>query len=268
MNVWSMLAVGMLVPSLALAAGNITITRHETKKREITDIRGDAAATEVSLARGETADEIVVTGSNGTTLNGADAPVVITDVSDVRVRLAGGRDVLTVERGVLVPAKLDVDLGPGNDVIYVAGGSYGSLYIDGDSGVDEIAVTSVTTDGLLRIDGEEDDDNISVTSSLVGGTCYFDGGRGDDTWLIDALFGQYVRLDTDEGVDAVLIERSQLSGKLSVDLGRRDDEIILHAVVVDGLVTLDGGGDVDTYVDVGDNTFRGGLELKRIEIVK
>jgi hypothetical protein len=259
----TLLALG----GLAHADGNVTA---QNKGGSLVVI-GDGSANGVFIEPGPGANQLVVGGFNGTTVNGSLLPQVISGIAkNVNVNLEDGDDDLVIQ-DVQVPGRLLVKLDTGDDTFdYTDGSVAGNASVKAGKGVDQVIFSTMSVGGNLKIKGEGEPDDIGLDLVSVTKNTTITGGDGDDTVFVaggSAFTGRF-KVASDRGFDQVDLEDSTFTNKVSVALGAENDEVSLGGITAQNLVTLDGGSGIDTYTDDGGNTFNGPpLVLKKIEIV-
>jgi len=255
-----------LAPGLAPAAGNVTAVN----KNGSLVLTGDDDPNGVLLDPGGSADEIVVSGSPGTLINGFPLGQAIGGITrNVSADLGDGSDALVLN-DVQLPNRLLVKLGTGDDGFDFTDGSVAeNVSVQGGKGEDEIAFSTMSIGRNLQIKSEGDPDTVALDLVTVGRNTTLTTGDGDDTVFIggDSQLNGRLKINTDRGLDQVELADSTVVDKLGISLGSEDDAVALGGVTTDDAVLLDGGAGVDTYTDDGGNAFSVAPVLKKIEIV-
>ena len=159
-----------------LLAGNATVSLLDG-----VHIVGDA---EANLLTVELVDgNVVVTGRDGTTINGSDQSFTVSSrsiESGINVWLGDGNDSLRL-LGVEVTGATVITTGLGDDNVTLDGTTFGqSVVIGTGGGDDEVSVLMSTISGDLSVYTTTGDDNIRVAESKIGGTLKAFAGDGDD----------------------------------------------------------------------------------------
>jgi hypothetical protein len=336
-GLFALAGVAVLGSSAAAGGGNIT-----TNVDEVGDVwlYGDDLGNEVRFQAGETSNEFLVQGLNGTTIDGQAQVNLFANGTRIVMILAGGDNVArlgtdygsspscchrslilvsgagndrvdflgpfpsvnldlgagddhveVVEGGSGIFGVLflregndelviggitglsgDVDMGPGNDRLYI-NDSASVAEIDMGPGDDEIELdraNGLRADVFMgagndRVHGDTNggvsslrltDGNDVVDLDEVSGDVFIQpGGSGsgdDDVVTIHAFVGGSLRVEDDWGADRVNITGAAGSeiDPLTVKLGRSDDVLVLQHVAA-GSADLDGGNGFDQYLDVG-----------------
>ena len=168
-------------------------------------VRGDAADNVITLDQeGLSANQVRVSGSDGTLINDGAAPVVLTGITNrVSVRLVGGRDRLFMNNISL----------PGNVLLEQRRGILGNVEIAGDLRVLSRAATSLIN---TAVGGNLTTESTSVAGAgtvvlagaTVQGTTTISGGVGADVVTIDDSTFNDFGVFTGAGDDSVRIEAS------------------------------------------------------------
>jgi hypothetical protein len=237
----------------AAAAGDVTADIDPTT-RELR-ITGDTSANDIEITWDGTPGGYIVTGRDGTTVNG---------VASFSAQSA---------RGILV------NLGAGNDRIAVTQARVrGALRVRGDEGDDEIVLNGVRLRGRAALRGGAGADKVTVLNQCVfNSTFNFLGDTGEDSVEAhDSEFRNRVRVDTGQMNDTLLFEgcnwqgqarfevetrvgddRMEINGcdfdnRVDVEMGRDDDDLILDSSDFHDDVDFDGGsGDDDISIRSG-----------------
>ena len=181
-------------------------------------ISGDDQADTVTLD--PTPDGVLVTGTNGTLVDGGLAPVLVSGPRRVAFELHGGADRVTVN-AVDLPDGIGMRLGDGddeavvngaylgqtkirtgngNDAVWVFGTRAQRLYVQTNRGWDSVVVHDSWVPGDLQISTGSDEDYVEVVATEVGNDARFRlGNDDDDLFLADISFDDDTSLDGDHG---------------------------------------------------------------------
>jgi hypothetical protein len=188
-------------------------------------IRGTHSADVVEVF--QDACGVVVRGHNGTTINGEDEVCLSGFDDDLRIRLKGGHDQLSLH-GLSVPDDAHVDAGRGDDIL-----RFWSLFVGSDlrvfleGGHDQFFLASSSVAEDLRVRGNSGNDRIGLAGASVGELTDIDTHGGDD-WvgICDSTFDGSFAVDLGRGSDAFGTEGSSYAKDLHVDGGRGHDQFI------------------------------------------
>jgi hypothetical protein len=261
---------------------------------ELLRVEGDNLANQVTLAQSSTGD-LVVSGQNGTTINGLPSvrfarPVI----NAAEIRMEGGDDAVVL-RGLRVANDLFVDLGAGNDrltspatapisvganaLIYGEAGNdtvqlnrakvFEDLYIDGGIGALTATITNSSIDKSMAIVGDEANDSISVVGSTVGLDLSIETKGGSDTVRVSQLQAFNLLINTDSngavGRDVVNISNASVVEDIGVFTGAGDDVVRMTGTTSNKVtVSLDQGNDrleATNVVAATDIIFEGGAGI-------
>jgi hypothetical protein len=274
----------------ALMAGDVFVAI----EGELLRVEGDNLANQVTLAQSSTGD-LVVSGQNGTTINGLPSvrfarPVI----NAAEIRMEGGDDAVVL-RGLRVANDLFVDLGAGNDrltspatapisvganaLIYGEAGNdtvqlnrakvFEDLYIDGGIGALTATITNSSIDKSMAIVGDEANDSISVVGSTVGLDLSIETKGGSDTVRVSQLQAFNLLINTDSngavGRDVVNISNASVVEDIGVFTGAGDDVVRMTGTTSNKVtVSLDQGNDrleATNVVAATDIIFEGGAGI-------
>lgn len=239
----------LALPQRALALGDVQAVVTDN----VLEITGDGEANVFRVTPGTGQGAVIVSGFEGTTVNGGEAPTSVASVDGIRITSAGGDDRMELV-GLDVLDRLEVKLGRGvdslilqdvrvrgeatikggrdRDVVTVRGFSrfFGPLLFQGGEGADEVTLTGATVSGGLRVDGGSSGDTVVIQLSALeaGGELLVRGGAGEDlVTLLDSDFFGSVVLDLRKDDDDVRIQDCDFSQTLDADGGRHLDELDL-----------------------------------------
>ena len=190
-----------------------------------------------------------------TLINGGTSSVTLRVTDDVRIRMGGGNDEVTIRDLNLVNrdhSDLMIDLGDGNDRLETDSVDVRRLMdVDGGNGRDELIV-SETTAHVLKVDGEYGNDTLLLDEVTTGNDVVVDGGEGVDTITIrDSVAGDDLRITGDAGNDHIQVDGVGVVDDLVVDGGSSDDVINVAESHADDILVYGGSG--DDSVSVRDN---------------
>ncbi|MFN7289305.1 MAG: hypothetical protein ACK5YR_05720 [Pirellula sp.] len=274
----------------ALMAGDVFVAI----EGELLRVEGHNLANQVTLAQSSTGD-LVVSGQNGTTINGLPSvrfarPVI----NAAEIRMEGGDDAIVL-RGLRVANDLFVDLGAGNDrltspatapisvganaLIYGEAGNdtvqlnrakvFEDLYIDGGIGALTATITNSSIDKSMAIVGDEANDSVSVVGSTVGLDLSIETKGGSDTVRVSQLQAFNLLINTDSnaaaGRDVVNISNASVVEDIGIFTGAGDDVVRMTGTTSNKVtVSLDQGNDrleATNVVAATDIIFEGGAGI-------
>jgi hypothetical protein len=167
MKNWMKSGVRTAVGTLALACFAVNAMANNVGavvEGSLLVIAGDGAANQIVVAR-NAAGDVVVTGQNGTKINGvASARFPRLALNAAEMQLGGGNDVVTL-RGLQIANDLHVNLGDGADRLTIP------------------AAASITAGGNVTIEGAGGTDIIRTEGVMVGQDLYIDSHRVGSCWL-------------------------------------------------------------------------------------
>jgi len=175
-------------------------------------VRGDGDANQLIIELGPILDvvgavpTVTITGLDGTTINGQSSPANFAQVTrDLRVKLAGGDDVLTL-RVMSTGRDLSVDLGRGADAVTLDGVAVGrNLAVRGAGGPKSLDLRNVTVAGRTSLATGAQADTVSLADSTFTGKATIRTGAGDDAITGTAVFAAGRSINDGPGEDAFTI---------------------------------------------------------------
>lgn len=213
-------------------------------------ILGDAAGNRIRVEQ-VAPQSFLVTGLEGTTVNGEAFDTVAFNGKDLRIDLKGGDDHLELFGSVgqpLTVQKLKVDLGAGGDTA-----ALNRLEIQGTSPVD------VT----LGKGTQNEPDSISISDVRANGSVSLITGGGDDIVRVDA--GQFklgLKVAVEGGNDDLQLTHINVLQDFQLVAADGDDTIEIASVNVSRDLRIDAGKGTDT-LSVGDNTILDFITVRR-----
>jgi hypothetical protein len=203
----------------------------------------------------------LVTGVNGTTINGQNSQVFQNVTDDVRINLNGGNDRVTLGQGTTVesfqvPDDLEINTGNGSDVVIldrITAGDDATLRTG--AGADFVNVKAVVgRAGVdfgandLTIDTGANYDYVRMENTTVRRNVTVNTGIDNFTDVVDMLFseiGNDTNLNTGAGNDVVNIFNVRFNDDLTVNTGTGQDDVDIDQSTVDEL-SVNLGGDSDS----------------------
>lgn len=225
-------------------------------------LTGDSADNSVRLT--VSGNDLVLTGLNGTRINGGTANLVLAAES---IRFGGS---------------IFADLGRGNDTLQIDGGGVigGGIFVTDLRGTTKLGINETTVHGLVQVVSGNGADVVSLESAtlhsslifhagkgnnlltllntaLAGELIYTAGSGGDDLVVQDSTIGRSLHLDTGKGIDRIALRETRVEGNLNLLTGAQNDIVVLDAVTVLGQTFAPLGKGSDTLFVSGDSQFFG-----------
>lgn len=268
--------------TVAMEEGNDTVLldRNETAGHP-NYIPGVAVAGPLVLSLGEGDNEADLIGVSAQSLAiGAGDGIDQIDFDDVTVDRSAtitardGANEIDIER--LTAKSLEIRLGLGNDTVDLEDLTLRkSLGISDNFGDDTITIEDATAKSI-GISSGAGNDTITLHDLTLSGTLAVNTGIGNDQLTIEDVTAKCLQIALDAGDDTLSIDNAAITKKASIsagigadeltverlsavllntklDLG--DDELSMQFVVISAKGKIDGGPGVNTYTDLGNNTF-------------
>ncbi len=224
--------------SRLLLAGNVLVSLTESRL----EITGDDQSNDLELVASPGA--LSLKGRLGTTINGTDAPFVVSASSttldrDLIVRLLGGSDVFSVGTDVTIRGPVSVSLGAGDDQFNLTGANLVErLRVDTGAGVDSVSLNRLVAEEDVIVNSS-DSLLMAISESTLRQSLAVSSGAAADTIVLNttAVTGG-VSLRTGRGDDNVLLKSSTLRSSLYVDAGAGRDVAWLDGTTVGGRTSL------------------------------
>lgn len=143
-------------------------------------ITGDELANSISLVGSAGGKVTISAGNDGTTINGATAPITLKGFSTVNIKLNDGNDTLNISQ-FSVSRDITIQLGAGDDTFTVD-----QLYAGIDSGIwgqagnDSIFINRSVFQKKLNLDSGLGDDTVTTLNSTFGRSTLVTGSGGTD----------------------------------------------------------------------------------------
>jgi hypothetical protein len=210
-----------------LLAGDVLVNVVDGNLR----IAGDAEGNEILITAGAEPGSFVITGVDGTTLDGAADPITVTGVRNIRINLGEGNDLAAVA-GANIRGNVGIQTGAGDDRVLIGTGE----------GAPELA-------GILPAD----------LTVYAKGVIHVETGADADTVNVDDAIAAALSIDSGDGNDAVSVGSAAPLGDLDarvsarfgvhVNLGAGNDELNMDQLRTRGLIVARGGAG-DNAIDV------------------
>ncbi len=267
---------------------NVTVRTGRNNRSNIT-LEGNRQRNVLRLST-DAAGNIVLTGENGTFINGDSEPVVLVEsgntASRLTIRLGNGRDRLYIDDVDLGGARLEVRTGKGQDNVFITDTEIGgSLRTDNPKGADVIVVSgsnagSIDHEGIGHFalggsmveggfsfvtDDRNFDDVVQIQDSMIEGQLDIRTGRGRDVVSIDNLeLTRNADIRTGDHDDVVSVNGSTFESRLQIETRDGNDRMILQNSEANRAVLRGGTADRD-YVTDSQNTVRRRVRTTSIE---
>jgi hypothetical protein len=262
------LAIGVLSPPLRIASallilgcahvawglGDVHVGVADGKL----SILGDDGPNFIQITPGVGTGAFVVTGVDGTAVNGA-ALVTVTDVRKMNIDMKAGQDRVELLQ-VDLEQTLSAKLGPDQDAFLFDGGRVkGKAEIKGGKDADELTVRGgARIGGKLVFETGKKNDTITVNNASIGGGLRISSGGGNDQITV-----QFSTLDEAEealiqagdGADRVDLLSVNFEDDFELDLGDGDDDVFVEDSDFDAEIFADGGDGDDELSLRGNNSF-------------
>jgi hypothetical protein len=246
-----------LLGARAFAAGDVLAVKDAAGQLILT---GDALSNSVEVTQGAATGDLVVTGTNGTTVNGGGS-ASFGGVSGLRAEMGDGDDDLALT-GIRLRKALHVNLAAGADALTMSNIRVrGRTGIKGGLGADRVvAANGSVFVGIVGLQTGDGDDVVQFRVATLQHFLRINTGVGDDSLLVeDCEFGRVapLRVETGDGDDEVELNDNSFHDDVEIDMSGGED----HLVIDDNNFKKDleasggGGNDDDLSVRSG-NTFK------------
>jgi len=208
-----------------------------TVSRGTLKLKGDADANTLTIDQaGLASDQLRVTGTGTTTVNGGAVPLVFDVTGGLQVDLGNGDDALTIDT-VELTGTLKIKMGAGANTVAIANGTvHGAVSIDLGSGDNVLQFCTGTVDGALSIKvgagtGATRSATCDATVSANGSALVINSvevqkavvlkgsKKSEKVTVQDSLLHAGLKLTVGGGSDAVAVCHSSIGGTLAVQMG-------------------------------------------------
>lgn len=159
-----------------LLSGNVTVTADETMTAHLL---GDNKDNQIEITANPGVGYLV-TGLNGTTVNGVHAVSINTQPAlKFDVSLGKGKDRVSFN-GAFGTQDLNIMTGDGKDIVSLSDGThFGDINIDTGAGDDQVILSGIHGTKNLNVSTGDGKDKVSITSAIqIDGNSVIDGGHG------------------------------------------------------------------------------------------
>jgi hypothetical protein len=251
-----LLACGLLLPaSPVFAAGDVLVVPDPATG--VLTITGTDEDEDIEITSAGADDAFVVTGQNGTTVNGLPS-VTVAGVSRLIVKMFGGADEVSLYR-LRIRSHLNLHGGYGADVLVLDGVQVdGITKVHGGPGDDRV----VARDGSrfvrrLMIYTADGNDDIRIEDTHCSNRLLIQAGRGhDEIDLDDSWFENDAEVKADSGNDDLHLDDCEFEEDFTARMSNGRDHVRFEDTDVDDDLELDGGDGDDDELD-----FRGGNDF-------
>jgi hypothetical protein len=225
--------------------------------------RSNVQSLTIPLGNGDDGVEVQdVAIAKGTSIAGKDGVNTITfervTSKSLSVSLGVGNDIVTLDE-VTTTKGISIDDSFGDDSVTLDHVELKSLSVSLGIGDDELLLDTVTASKSIDISAGAGADQITL-DGVIASSLSITLGAGNDTLSLDDVTITKTT-SISGGADNDTVDIDVLSAKkLDISLGDGDDDLSLQHVPVVGKARIDGGKGVNSYTDLGDNSF-GQLKL-------
>jgi orotate phosphoribosyltransferase len=260
------LAVGYAATAHAL--GDVAVKVTDDGKLKVT---GDSNGNTVDIVAGVADGDVVVTGLDGTTINGSALPLGLGGVVRLSADLAKGDDTLQVS-GIVFDDRFAAKLGSGTNSLVVDGVTVKKkAKVEGGADADEVTVRGVSSfNAKLEITTGGGPDDVRVSGATMRNDLVIRTAGGHDTVeILTTCFHSDAALclEMKGGDDRLTLIDDDFEDKVEIELGDGDDDLSVEDCDFDEAVEIDGGDDHDELDNQGGNSLDLGetIRIRRFE---
>jgi hypothetical protein len=245
----------LVLAANALASGGVQAVVTEG----VLDVAGDDEANVLRIAAASEPGAVIVSGLEGTTVNGGGDPVALADVGSLRIVGAAGDDRIELLQ-LDLPGKLLVKLGRGHDILVLQEVRVGRrARIEGSADRDDVVIRGFSRfrDRLVVATGKGPD-AVTLTNVSLARGLRIDTGSGRDAVLVQFSVldpGDEMLVRSGNGEDDVTLLGSDFLDDVDLDLGGDDDDLLIEDCDFDDEFEADGGDGHDELDFDGTNSF-------------
>lgn len=247
------------------------------------ELTGDDLSNHVQISGTGVAGQVLITGIDGTKINGSTAPLLRTGItSSIIAKLKAGNDSIDV-RNIIIKQDLIIEGNQGRDTVFVGNARIGDdLLIYTHENNDEITLSIVevpppvdmeeppvdmtsftsansylfggTATGVyvgdqLEIDAGEGSNEVGLSHVQVNGNAFLTSGGSNDFFsLYYVSINKNLNVVTNGGSDELYFSFYCIKGDLRIDTARGHDSVNLFAAVHNGQVNIYTGLDDDEVI--------------------
>ncbi len=263
------LCVCMLGSAESATANNVQVAL----EGQLVTIFGDNLNNQIVVSQTATSD-VVITGRNGTTVNGlASVRFRRVALNAMEIRMGGGDDIVTISNLMVandlyvnleagndrlqssslpstIGANLTVEGGLGNEIIRLSNWQiFGDLYLDGQTGTLNSQMTGLDVGLGLTVIGDDANDAITVGQCMVGDSTSIESKKGADRITVTDFAGFDLFANTDLGNDVVTFTNVTTLEDVGVFTGGHNDRVTFLNVA--------SGKNINVSLDIGTDSFTG-----------
>jgi hypothetical protein len=255
----------LLAAAPARAQGAVVVVADSANA--ILRVNGGAGDDDIEVTSAGVDDAFVVTGRNGTTVNGQ-ASLTVTGVQRFMFEMRSGSDRVTLT-GLRIRSHLTIKCGGGPDYVMI-----NSTQVDGITRVyggpgDDHFSTNDSAEFVRRLMyyGGDGNDVARIERTWCRNRLYVDMGRGSDSVdLADTDFDDVAEVKTFGGSDDVNVGDCDFEEELRVRMGNGRDHLSIDDCDFEEDADLDGGDGDDDDLDLrGHNHFHEDLDDDNFE---
>ncbi len=204
-----------------LLAGDVTVTVDGSALRVV----GDADANQIQII-GRADGSAVVTGLDGTTINGGSAEFSAdADLRTAQIELGDGNDEVEI-RGLVLRNALTVRTGGGSDSTDIQHINVRGIEVSAEDGNDVLQFDNVFSRSSIVILGGDGDDTVAIGAMAANGDGVINTGNGNDSLAVDNLgIKENMNLLFGNGDDQALIAGETYGYRGNIVLGAGDDTL-------------------------------------------
>ncbi|MFK7817774.1 MAG: hypothetical protein AB8G99_03565 [Planctomycetaceae bacterium] len=207
-------------------------------------VQGDKANNQIRLA-GSSNGSVIVSGLNGTTINGSMYSRTYRVQDDVRLAFnKGGNNKVLLEE--VVADDLSYKGGHGRDQLGVRYGSLNDVSVKTSGGNDTVLFQTVQGIDSININTGHGRDDIGVAG--ISGNVTINSGHGNDGVLVVGGAQGSGNIKTGGGKDYLALYSTAFSRDVNVKTGHGSDEVWVTNTTIGGKLNVHGGGDSDALM--------------------
>ena len=227
-------------------------------------ITGDADANSITITdEGLAVGQILITGNDGTIVNGDTSVTLDGFTKDMKISMGVGNDSVNVS-DTAAPRGLFADLGADDDVFRLTGGVGANLFIKGGEGADSVYLDvefgkdvnldggngdnylsmSADVDGKVTVKNGMGEDDYDINVLVTGGAVSINSGKGGSHMNFYGLLGPSLKITNGDGTDELFFGEAVVSGNVAISNGAGNSTLTMGPTHIGGTLSVrDGAGD-------------------------